>query len=113
MSLAPGYTGKTCIGTLLSGTRAGAPRRTFLYNICDHQASYEEVESQAISYTAGAPAAVAALLYLQGAWSQPGLWNVEQLDPDPFLSLLPRLGLGWNTIEVPDDRAPVPRAVGR
>jgi carboxynorspermidine synthase len=107
-SLAPGYTGKTCIGTLVEGTRAGARRRTFFYNICDHKASYEEVESQAISYTTGVPAVTAVLLYLKGAWSRPGLWNIEQLDPDPFLSLMPHVGLTWDVLEVSDECAPKP-----
>jgi carboxynorspermidine synthase len=112
-SLAPNYTGKTCIGTLLEGTRGGARRRTFIYNICDHRACYDEVESQAISYTTGVPAVTAALLYFKGAWSKPGLWNIEQLDPDHFLELMPRIGLTWASLEVKDEDAPRPRAVER
>ena len=111
-SLAAGYTGKTCIGTLVEGTEDGRRRRTFLYNVCDHRAAYEEVESQAISYTTGVPAITAALLFFQGAWSAPGLWNVEQLDPDPFLELMPRVGLTWASVEVKDEHAPRPASVG-
>jgi carboxynorspermidine synthase len=100
-SLAPNYTGKTCIGSLVAGTKGGKPRRVFLYNICDHKNCYAEVESQAISYTTGVPAATAALLYFNRRWSAPGLWNVEQLDPDPFLDLMPRIGLTWEVQELP------------
>ena len=100
-SLAPDYTGKTCIGTLIKGRCKGTPRSVFLYNICDHRAAYLEVESQAISYTTGVPAVTAALLFFSGAWAQPGVNNIEQLDPDPFLKLMPSLGLTWDVMEVP------------
>lgn len=100
-SLAADYTGKTCIGSLLTGTKDGQPRKVFLYNICDHPSCYKEVESQAISYTTGVPAVTAALLYFQKKWGQPGLWNVEQLDPDPFLELMPSIGLSWEVLDLP------------
>lgn len=72
----------------------------FLYNICDHALSYEEVETQAIGYTTGVPAVTAAMLYFNGAWRRPGLFNVEQLDPDPFLELMPSIGLSWHMQEL-------------
>jgi carboxynorspermidine synthase len=100
VSLAPDYTGKTCIGSRISGTKDGSQRSVFLYNICDHAVSYEEVESQAISYTTGVPAVTAALLYFDGAWRRPGLFNIEQLDPDPFLALMPSIGLSWHVQEL-------------
>jgi carboxynorspermidine synthase len=105
---APDHTGKTCIGTLVEGTCSGSRRRTFFYSTCDHNASPGEEESQAISSTAGVPAVTAVLLYLLGAWSRPGLWNIEQLDPDPFLALMPRVGLTWDVLEVSDESAPNP-----
>ncbi len=101
-SLAPAYTGRTCIGTLIRGRMRGEPRSRFLYNICDHAAAYKEVESQAISYTTGVPAVTAALLFFSGEWSTPGVNNIEQLDPDPFLKLMPSVGLGWQI----EDAAP-------
>jgi carboxynorspermidine synthase len=99
-SLAKNYTGKTCIGTLLRGRKSGKPKNILLYNICDHRASYLEVESQAISYTTGVPAVTGALLYFSGEWAKPGVHNPEQLDPDPFLKLMPQIGLGWDVIDV-------------
>ena len=99
-SLAKGYTGKTCIGTWVRGTKAGKPRSVFVYNICDHEEAYKEVEHQAISYTTGVPAITAALLYFQGKWSDAGLFNVEQLNPDDFLELMPRIGLTWEVQEL-------------
>ncbi|WP_413692981.1 carboxynorspermidine synthase [Psychromonas sp. KJ10-2] len=100
-SLAPGYTGKTCIGTWLRGKKDGVAKSVFIYNICDHKASYNEVEHQAISYTTGVPAITAALLYFQGKWSDKGLFNVEQLNPDHFLALMPTIGLTWEVMELP------------
>jgi len=104
ISLAPNYSGKTCIGTLVRGRKDNVQKTVFIYNICDHEASYSEVESQAISYTTGVPVIVAALLFFQKKWSDVGLFNVEQLDPDPFLELMPKLGLTWDVRE--DDVAP-------
>lgn len=99
-SLAAGYTGKTCIGTWLRGKKDGIAKSVFIYNICDHKESYIEVEHQAISYTTGVPAITAALLYFQGKWSDKGLYNVEQLNPDHFLELMPKIGLSWQVMEL-------------
>jgi saccharopine dehydrogenase-like NADP-dependent oxidoreductase len=92
-SLAPDYTGKTCIGNLVKGEKGGRQSEVFIYNVCDHRACYEEVESQAISYTAGVPPVAAAILIAQGTWDTGTMVNVEELDPDPFLELLGTMGL--------------------
>jgi len=92
-SLAQGYTGKTCIGNLIRGQKNGKGREIFIYNICDHAACYQEVESQAISYTAGVPPVAAAILIAQGDWDVQRMVNVEELDPDPCINLLNRMGL--------------------
>lgn len=97
-SLAPNYTGKTCIGSLIKGYKDGQKKGVFLYNICDHAESYQEVESQAISFTTGVPAVTAALLFFKDEWTGPGLFNVEQLDPGPFLELMPKIGLSWSCV---------------
>ncbi|NYT70019.1 saccharopine dehydrogenase family protein [Pusillimonas noertemannii] len=92
-SLAPGYTGKTCIGDLVKGSKHGEPREVLIYNVCDHEESFAEVGSQAISYTAGVPAVAAALLIANGTWDVGGMVNVEELDPAPFIALMNRMGL--------------------
>lgn len=92
-SLAPDYRGKTCIGDLVKGEKDGRQRQIFIYNVCDHQACYQEVESQAISYTAGVPPVAAAILIARGEWDVGTMVNVEELDPDPFLALLDGMGL--------------------
>ncbi|HFD86577.1 MAG TPA: saccharopine dehydrogenase family protein [Gammaproteobacteria bacterium] len=92
-SLAPDYTGKTCIGDLVKGKKEGRGKEVFIYNICDHEDCYEEVEAQAISYTAGVPPVAAAMLIADGTWDVKKMVNVEELDPDPFIQLLGMLGL--------------------
>lgn len=92
-SLAPDYTGKTCIGNFIRGKKNGKEKTIFIYNICDHAECYKEVESQAISYTAGVPPVAAALLIAKGAWDVKTMVNVEELDPDPFIELLNQMGL--------------------
>ena len=92
-SLAPDYTGKTCIGTLVKGAKHGEDMEVLLYNITDHRDAYDEVGSQAISYTAGVPAAAAAILIATGEWDVGTMANIEELPPRPFLGLIDRMGL--------------------
>jgi saccharopine dehydrogenase-like NADP-dependent oxidoreductase len=100
-SLAPNYTGKTCIGNLIRGKKDGRDKAIFIYNVCDHRECYNEVESQAISYTAGVPPVAAAMLIANGKWDVKTMVNVEELDPDPFIELLDRMGLPTETKDVP------------
>ncbi|WP_371376244.1 saccharopine dehydrogenase family protein [Sporomusa aerivorans] len=100
-SLAPGYTGKTCIGNYIRGTKDNKERAIFIYNTCDHAECYREVESQAISYTAGVPAAAAAILVARGDWDVKHMVNVEELDPKPFIALLDTMGLPTEVSEAP------------
>lgn len=92
-SLAPDYTGKTCIGDVVKGTKNGKEREIFIYNVADHKEAYEEVGSQGISYTAGVPAVAAAMLIANGTWDVKRMANVEELPPVPFLDLLGKIGL--------------------
>ncbi len=98
-SLGPRTKGKTCIGCVVTGVKDGKPKTVYLYNICDHQACYAEVQSQAISYTTGVPAMIGAKMMLEGKWLQPGVWNMEQMDPDPFMADMNKYGLPWTVIE--------------
>lgn len=92
-SLGPLTKGKTCIGVVARGTKDGKPHQVYLYNICDHEACYREVQSQAISYTTGVPAVVGAIMMMTGTWSGAGVFNMEQFDPEPFLRELGPMGL--------------------
>lgn len=98
-SLGPRTQGQTCIGCLIHGVKEGKPRRIFLYNVCDHQSCYQEVKSQAVSYTTGVPAMIGAKQILTGQWRQPGVFNMEQCDPDPFMNDLNHFGLPWQIKE--------------
>ena len=104
-SLGPRTQGQTCIGCLIHGVKEGKPRRIFLYNVCDHQACYQEVKSQAVSYTTGVPAMIGAKQILTGQWRQPGVFNMEQCDPDPFMNDLNHFGLPWQIKEFGADEA--------
>ncbi len=98
--LAKTTTGRTCIGNIVSGKHAGQPRTVYLYNVCDHEACFAEVGSQAVSYTTGVPAMIGATLMLNGTWHKPGVFNLEQFDPDPFMELMNKHGLPWQVTEL-------------
>lgn len=100
-SLGATYRGRTCIGCLIEGERNGEPRRTFIYNLCDHQEAYRKTGSQAISFTTGIPAMLGALLVMEGPWRRAGVYNVEQFDPLPFLELIGEYGLPWAKTDSP------------
>ncbi len=98
-SLAANYTGKTSIGCLCEGIKDGKKKRYFIYNICDHAETYKEVRAQAVSYTTGVPAVTGAVMMVTGKWQGAGVWNMEQLDPDPFLADVGPRGLPWHVEE--------------
>ncbi|MDO5089976.1 MAG: saccharopine dehydrogenase family protein [Cardiobacteriaceae bacterium] len=99
-SLGPRTKGKTCIGCVAKGVKNGQEKTVYIYNICDHEAAYAEVGSQAISYTTGVPAMVGGMMMLQGKWRGAGVFNMEQFDPDPFLDVLAQYGLPWEVVEL-------------
>ena len=92
-TLGPRTKGKTNIGCIFTGTKDGQPKTYYIYNVCDHEECYKEVESQAISYTTGVPAMCGALMLLTGKWNKPGVYTVEEFDPDPYLEALGKYGL--------------------
>ena len=100
-SLGPRTVGKTHIGCIFQGKKDGKDKTYYLYNICDHQECYREVGSQAISYTTGVPAMIGAMMLVTGKWAKPGVYNIEEFDPDPFMDALNRYGLPWQ-----EDRNP-------
>ncbi len=97
-SLGPVTIGRTCIGCLINGIKDGKEKNYYIYNICDHQKCYEEVKSQAVSYTTGVPAMIGAMLMLTGKWRGKGVFNMEEFDPEPFMEKLNLHGLPWTEI---------------
>lgn len=94
-SLGPRTKGKTNIGCIFQGKKDGKYKKYYLYNVCDHQECYKEVGSQAISYTTGVPAMIGAMMLVTGKWNMPGVHNIEEFDPDPFMEELNKWGLPW------------------
>lgn len=98
-SLAAGYKGKVCIGCLVKGRTQGKAREVFIYTSCEHADCFADIGAQAISYTTAVPLVTAALLIARGDWNVRKLVNVEELDPDPFMALIPKVGLDWKVRE--------------
>ena len=101
-SLGPRTKGKTNIGCIFQGKKDGKDKTYYLYNVCDHEECYKEVGSQAISYTTGVPAMIGAAMILTGKWKKPGVYNIEEFDPDPFMDALNKWGLPWKESFNPD-----------
>ncbi len=99
-SLGPRTKGKTCIGTVVRGIKDGKEKIVYCYQICDHEACYKEVASQAISYTTGVPAMIGAKMMVEKNWLEPGVFNIEQFDPDLFMADMNECGLPWKVIEL-------------
>jgi saccharopine dehydrogenase (NAD+, L-lysine-forming) len=98
-SLGTKYTGKTVIGNIMSGKKDGKTITRYIYNVCDHEAAFKETGTQAIAYTTGVPAMIGAMMMLTGVWKGSGVYNIEQLDPDPFMEALNTYGLPWQVVE--------------
>ena len=94
-SLAARTKGKTNIGCIFRGKKDGQDKNYYLYNVCNHEECYKEVGAQAVSYTTGVPAMIGTSLVMTGAWQRPGVYNIEEFDPDPFMDMLNKFGLPW------------------
>ena len=92
--------GKTNIGDIATGEKDGVARTFYVYQVCDHEEAYEETGNQAVSYTTGVPAMIGAAMMVTGTWSGDGVFNMEQMDPDPFMDMLNKHGLPWQVKEL-------------
>lgn len=101
-SLGPRTKGKTNIGCIFIGKKDGKEKKLYIYNTCDHQECYKEVGSQAVAYTTGVPAMIGAMMIMEGIWKKPGVFNIEEFDPDPFMDALNQWGLPWKISEDPE-----------
>lgn len=100
-TLGPRTKGKTNIGCIFIGKKDGKERKLYIYNVCDHQECYKETGSQAVSYTTGVPAMIGAMMLMNGTWNKPGVHNIEEFDPDPFMEALNEWGLPYRISENP------------
>ena len=100
-SLGPRTVGKTNIGCIFTGRKDGKEKTLYIYNVCDHQECYKELGSQAISYTTGVPAMIGTMMVAKGLWKKPGVFTVEEFDPDPYMEALNQWGLPWVVEEHP------------
>ena len=100
--LGENYDGETSIGCRIRGLRGGEEHTYYVYNNCSHQAAYNETGMQGVSYTTGVPAMIGALMFFKGLWNKPGVHNVEEFDPDPFMEQLNKQGLPWHEIHDKD-----------
>lgn len=96
--LGENYEGETSIGCRIRGLKDGKEKTYYVYNNCSHRAAYEETGMQGVSYTTGVPACIGARMFMLGLWKRPGVWNVEEFDPDPFMEELNKQGLPWHEI---------------
>mgnify|MGYP002855228888 FL=1 len=96
--LGANYEGETSIGCRIRGLKDGKERTYYVYNNCSHQEAYKETGMQGVSYTTGVPAMIGAMMFLKGLWKKPGVWNVENFDPDPFMEQLNKQGLPWHEV---------------
>jgi len=93
--LGENYTGWTSIGCRIKGIKDGKITTYYVYNNCSHEVAYKETGTQGVSYTTGVPAMIGAMMYMKGLWNKPGVFNVEEFDPDPFMAELNIHGLPW------------------
>jgi len=96
--LGENYTGQTSIGCRIRGIKDGKERTYYIYNNCSHEAAYRETGAQGVSYTTGVPATIGAIMFMKGLWKRPGVFNVEEFDPDPFMEQLNKQGLPWQEL---------------
>mgnify|MGYP000934065226 CR=1 FL=1 len=96
--LGENYEGETSIGCRIRGVKNGEEQTYYVYNNCKHQEAYKETGMQGVSYTTGVPAMIGAMMFFKGLWRKPGVWNVEDFDPDPFMKELNKQGLPWHEV---------------
>ncbi|MDD3309584.1 MAG: saccharopine dehydrogenase family protein [Dysgonamonadaceae bacterium] len=96
--LGENYEGETSIGCRIRGIKDGKERTYYVYNNCSHEEAYKETGAQGVSYTTGVPATIGAMMFLQGIWKKPGVFNVEEFNPDPFMDQLNKQGLPWHEL---------------
>jgi saccharopine dehydrogenase (NAD+, L-lysine forming) len=93
--------GRTCAGTLVTGTGVdGRPRRTYLYHVADNDETVARHGTQAVAWQTAINPVLALELVASGAWEGAGVLGPEAFDAVPFLDRLRDRGEAWHA----DDR---------
>lgn len=94
--LGENYTGWTSIGCRIKGIKDGVEKSYYVWNNCSHEVAFLETGTQGVSYTTGVPAMIGAMMMVTGVWNGAGVFNVEEMNPDPFMAQLNNEGLPWH-----------------
>ena len=92
--------GKTCAGTLVTGTGAdGGAKAVYLYHVADNERTMREYGHQAVVLQTALNPVVALELLATGAWKGAGVLGPESFDAAPFLDLLAAYGEPHGIVE--------------
>jgi saccharopine dehydrogenase (NAD+, L-lysine-forming) len=92
--------GKTNIGTYIKGIKDGVKKTYYIYNVSEHEEAYRDTKANGVSFTTGVPAMIGAKLVLEKEWKGEGVFNMEEFDPDPFMTELNLRGLPWKVLRI-------------
>src|SRR5688572_15693296 len=92
--------GRAIVGTWVIGTKDGAPREVYLYQMTDAQAVWRDLGLGAVAWQTGFNPVIAMELLATGAWQGAGVLGPEAFDPDPYLALLDQYGIHHATTEM-------------
>jgi len=105
-------TGRTCAGTLVTGTgNDGQPRATYLYHVVDNETTMREDGAQAVVWQTAVNPVAAMELLASGAWRGAGVLGPEAFDAVPFLDKLAELGAPHG-VEERDPSSPTAAGAG-
>ncbi len=92
--------GKTCAGTLVTGTgKDGEPRATYIYHAVDNAETMALDGSQAVVWQTAINPVIAMELLAAGTWQGVGVLGPEAFDAVPFLEKLEEYGSPWGISE--------------
>jgi saccharopine dehydrogenase (NAD+, L-lysine-forming) len=101
VTLGERMSGKTCAGTLVTGTgKDGKPRKTYLSHVVDNEWSMREYGSQAVVWQTAVNPVAALELLESGAWTGAGVLGPEAFPARPFLDKLAELGSPHGVLEL-------------
>lgn len=85
-SLGDKMTGKTCVGSWVTGQKDGKRREVYIYQSTDNQESMDRYGCQAVSLQTATGPVITMELLAEGVWKAKGVLAPEAFDPYPFLA---------------------------